>query len=120
MPTFEQGDVVRIPFPYVEREKRQYRPALVISRRGLGEGDGLLWVLMITSAENRPWPGDVAIRDATGQTGLPVPSVVRTSKIATIAATSAQVIGRLGAEVMDVVTREVAGTTQPAPRRRSP
>jgi mRNA interferase MazF len=38
---------------------------------------------MITSAENRAWPGDVAI-PSHPRTGLPVPSVVRPLKIATI------------------------------------
>lgn len=35
MPTFEQGEVVRVPFPYTDRETRQHRPALVVSRAGL-------------------------------------------------------------------------------------
>jgi len=32
MPTFEQGDVVRVAFPYTDRETRQHWPALVLSR----------------------------------------------------------------------------------------
>lgn len=59
MATFEQGDVVRVPFPYTDSETRQHRPALVVFRGGLEEGGTLLWVLMITSAQNRRWPGDV-------------------------------------------------------------
>ncbi|MFQ5347993.1 MAG: type II toxin-antitoxin system PemK/MazF family toxin, partial [Rhodothalassiaceae bacterium] len=54
----------------------------------------LLWVLMITSAENRGWPGDVDISDIAAA-GLPVPSVVRTAKIATIEARDAARIGTL-------------------------
>lgn len=31
------GDVVRVPFPYTDRPIRQHRPALVISRGGIGD-----------------------------------------------------------------------------------
>ena len=64
MPNFEQGDVVRVPFPYTDKAARQHRPALVVSTGGIGENEGLLWVVMITSADNRPWPGDVAFDGA--------------------------------------------------------
>ena len=50
MPDFEQGDIVRVPFPYTDRSTRQRRPALVISAGGLGEDRRLIWVAMITSA----------------------------------------------------------------------
>ncbi len=59
MPGFEQGDVVRVPFPYTDRATRQWRPAFVVSRGGLGEDRRLLRVAMITSADNRAWPEDV-------------------------------------------------------------
>jgi mRNA interferase MazF len=49
---------------------------------------------MVTSAENRGWPGDVMISDLT-EAGLPAPSVVRTAKIATIETGDAEQIGRL-------------------------
>ena len=49
---------------------------------------------MITSARNRGWPGDVPIDDLA-EAGLPVPSLVRTEKIATIDARDAETIGRL-------------------------
>ncbi len=31
MASFEQGDIVRVPFPYTDRSTRQHRPALVVS-----------------------------------------------------------------------------------------
>jgi len=43
-----------------------------------GRRHGLLWVLMITSAENRGWDGDVDVSDLEFS-GLPVASVVRTA-----------------------------------------
>ena len=95
MPTFEKGDVVRVPFAYTDRNTRQRRPALVISAGPVGADGALLWVLMITSAENRGWPGDVDLDDAQSAAGLPIPSIVRTAKIATIEARSAAGLGRI-------------------------
>lgn len=104
MPGFEQGDIVRVPFPYTDRPTRQHRPALVVSAGGIGDGGALLWVVMITSAEDRPWPGDVPVGTRYRDAGLPAPSTIRPCKIATIEARHAQAIGRVGtsqlAEVM--------------------
>lgn len=58
---------------------------------------------MITSAQNRGWPGDVPVNNLAAA-GLPVPSVVRTAKIATIEAADA---AKLGA-VAPTVFRRVA------------
>jgi mRNA interferase MazF len=96
MPTFEVWDVVRVPFPYTDRPVREHRPALVVAARSLEERHGLLWVVMVTSAENRGWTGDVAVSDLVA-TGLPAPSVVRTAKIATIQAREATRLGSLPA-----------------------
>lgn len=52
MQNFKRGDVIRVPFPYTDRNTRQYRPALVVSPSGIGEDNALLWVVMITSADN--------------------------------------------------------------------
>src|SRR6185436_143845 len=90
----EVWDVVRVPFPYTDRPVRQHRPALVIA---VPIGDGrtqLVWVLMITSAANRGWSSDVIISDH-GMAGLPVPSLVRTAKVATIEHRDAQKVGTL-------------------------
>ncbi|TVP43896.1 MAG: type II toxin-antitoxin system PemK/MazF family toxin [Gemmatimonadales bacterium] len=95
MPSFEQGDVVRVPFPYTDREARQHRPALVVSNGALGDGETLLWVVMITSAANRGRPGDVSLAEDHEAAGLPIPSVIRSTKIATLEARHAQRIGRL-------------------------
>jgi mRNA interferase MazF len=103
MPSFEQGDVVRVPFPYTDRSTRQRRPALVVSRGGLGQDSRLLWVAMITSAENRRWPDDVPFEEAYSQVGLPAPSIVRPCKLATIESGHAEKIGRVSAELMEQV-----------------
>jgi mRNA interferase MazF len=107
MPTFSQGDVVRVPFPYTDRNTRQHRPALVVSNGPLGPGGGLLWVAMITSAANRPWPGDHLI-EAWAQAGLPIPSTVRPAKITTIEARDAETIGRLDETITAAVICDLA------------
>jgi mRNA interferase MazF len=79
---FEPFDIVAVPFPYADRLAEKRRPALVISNRKLA-GHGLIWVAMITSADNEAWPSDVAITDDK-RAGLPAPSVVRPAKITCI------------------------------------
>lgn len=107
MPTFETGDVVRVPFPYTDRDVRQHRPALVVSAAPLGDDGQLYWVLMITSAEHRRWPGDVALGRRYGEAGLPAPSLIRTSKIATVEAARMLPLGRMPASFMETVRAEV-------------
>ena len=92
MPTFETWDIVKVPFPYTDRPVRERRPALVVANTL--QDHGLMWVLMITSSENRGWPGDVEVSDLA-VSGLPVASVVRTAKIATIETKEAERIGLL-------------------------
>ena len=81
-PRYDPFDVVVVPFPYADRLAEKRRPALVISNRKLA-AHGLIWVAMITSADNEAWSSDVAIRDLK-RSGLPAPSVVRPAKIACI------------------------------------
>ena len=98
VPTFEPGDIVKIPVPYTNRPTPQFRPALVVSDGSGNEPLSLLWVVMITSAENRGWAGDVAVGDLPG-TGLPVPSFIRTAKIATIEARDPIPFGQVAPDV---------------------
>jgi mRNA interferase MazF len=94
MATFSQGDVVKVPFPYTDKSTRQSRPALVVSVPDLQQAHNLIWVVMITSAENRGWPSDITI-SALARAGLPAPSVIRTAKIATIDASDATRLGSI-------------------------
>lgn len=96
MAVSRQGDVVKLPFPYTDRSARQSRPALVVSTGPLEDRHRLVWVVMITSAENRGWPGDVPVTDLA-LAGLPAPSLIRTAKIATIDAVDATKLGRISA-----------------------
>ena len=94
MAIFEVWDVVKVPFPYTDRPVRQRRPALVIAADDLQGQHGLLWLLLITSAVNRGWRGDVPISDLTAA-GLPAPSIVRPAKVATVEARDAEPLGSL-------------------------
>ena len=80
MAIFEVGDIVKVPFPYTDRPVRQRRSALVVATGEIEAAHGLLWLVMITSAENRGSPGDIGISDL-GTAGLPAPSIVRPAKI---------------------------------------
>ena len=114
MPGFEQGDVVRVPFPYTDRSTRQRRPALVVSRGGLGENGHLLWVAMITSAENRAWPEDVPFGNSYAKAGLPAPSLIRPCKLATIESGHAEKIGRVNEDLLERVVAYLQRSIQPA------
>ena len=94
MTSFETWDIVKVPFPYTDRPVRQRRPALVIAAGQLAGDYRLLWVVMITSAANRGWTGDVLVSD-TSTAGLPIPSIIRPAKIATIDAGDAEPLGKL-------------------------
>jgi mRNA interferase MazF len=94
MPGYEVWDLVKVPFPYTNRPVQQRRPALVVAIPQAPGAPELLWVLMVTSAANRGWPGDIAISDLEAA-GLPAPSLVRSAKMATIEARDAERIGQL-------------------------
>lgn len=110
MAAFKQGDIVKVPFPYTDRSTRQLRPALIVSTGPLEDSHRPVWVVMITSAENRGWSGDVPIGDLS-LAGLPAPSLIRTAKIATFDAADAAQLGKVSAaslrKVLAAIGREV-------------
>jgi mRNA interferase MazF len=75
--TFERFAVVRVPFPFTDRNAGKNRPALVLSdaeRFNTPAGHSVM--AMITSAAHPPWPLDCPIADLA-KAGLPSPSMVR-------------------------------------------
>jgi len=105
---FDAFDIVVVPFPYADRLAEKRRPALVISNRRLTPF-GLVWVAMITSADNAPWSCDVPIADLA-RAGLPAPSVVRIAKIACIEpARIERRAGRLDRATAKVVAQKMKG-----------
>lgn len=115
MATFDVWDIVKVPFPYTDRPVRQRRPALVIVADDLQGEHGLLWLMMITSAANRGWRGDVPISDLAS-TGLPAPSIVRPAKIATVEARDAEPLGSLPLADRTAVADYLETTLSPALR----
>ena len=77
MASFERYDVVRVPFPFTDRQAEKNRPALVISEGAVfNRAAGHSVMAMITSVVHAPWPLDVPISDLKAA-GLPAPSLVR-------------------------------------------
>ena len=107
MTSFRAGDIVSVPFPHVESSRINKRPALIICDQPIGPDGLVIWALMITSATNKGWPGDVEIPDHMG-VGLPIPSVIRTEKISTIEVRDATPIGRVSDRLFnDVLSRVI-------------
>jgi mRNA interferase MazF len=105
---YDPFDIVAVPFPYADRLAEKRRPALVISNRKLAV-HGLIWVAMITSADNEAWSSDVAIADLK-RAGLPAPSVVRSAKVACIEPGRIdRRVGRLGKAEARMVGQRLRG-----------
>jgi mRNA interferase MazF len=107
MTRFEAGDIVRVLFPHVERNVRRPRPALVVTKEPIGPNGLLFWAAMITNAERERWTGDIDISHHEAA-GLPVPSMVRTAKLATLETAAASVIGKIDAGQLEQVRKQVA------------
>ena len=76
MTRYEVGDVLEVPFPFVDRPVKKRRPAFLLSNQISGEGHELLIFAMITSAKRSHWEHDVVLFDWE-EAGLRGPSVLR-------------------------------------------
>ncbi len=76
MAAYERFDVVKVPFPFTDRQASKTRPALIISGSTFNNPAGHSVLAMITSARHAPWPLDVSLQNLHSS-GLPVPSLVR-------------------------------------------
>lgn len=72
----EAGDVVIVPFPFVDRPIVKHRPAAVLSTRDFNTGNGQSMLVMITTAARSRWPSDIALSDLAAA-GLERESSVR-------------------------------------------
>lgn len=79
---FRPFDVVAVAVGEGADAKR--RPALVVSNPEFEKQTGMVWIAMITSLDHERRFGDIPIADQKAA-GLPVASVVRASKLATLA-----------------------------------
>ncbi len=101
-----QGDVVWTPFPFVELGISKSRPALIISSQPLGPNGNLFWAVMITSAARREWAGDIPLEDLV-RADLPIPSRIRTAKMATLEIRLARLIGDVSDALIAAVLDQV-------------
>jgi len=75
--TYEQYEVVVVPFPFTDKNTSKRRPAIVLSDNKIFNHETRQSVLaMITSAKNTGWPLDVEICDLDSA-GLPSASMIR-------------------------------------------
>ncbi len=69
--------VVRVPFPFTDRNSSKNRPAVILSdAAAFNTPAGHSVMAMITSQANPPWPLDCVLTDLVAA-GLPAPSRVR-------------------------------------------
>jgi len=74
---FERYAVVRVPFPFTDRNTTKNRPAVVLSDPvAFNTPAGHSVLAMITSEANAPWPLDCTLTDLAAA-GLPAASKVR-------------------------------------------
>ncbi len=73
--TFDPFDVVVVPFPFADLDKKKRRPALVVSSVSFNKGHTQTILAMVTSTKNK-WPSDVVIEDWQ-EAGLKVPCKIR-------------------------------------------
>ena len=83
MTRYRKWDVLVTAFPFADDLKSKRRPAICVASFNPTDGIVLYWLLMVTSTRLKGWKGDIEIGDAK-KAGLPIPSIVRTSKIACI------------------------------------
>lgn len=75
--TYRAFDVVRVPFPFSDRNATKNRPALILSDEVVFNAPaGHSVMAMITSEANPPWPLDCVVRNLLAA-GLHAPSKVR-------------------------------------------
>ena len=72
----EFGDIVIVPFPFVDSPQSKRRPALVLSRRTFNDAHRHTLLAMITTGSGASWESDIPL-SALETTGLPVPSLIR-------------------------------------------
>lgn len=74
---FERHQVVRVPFPFTDRDAAKHRPAIVLSAAPAFNAAAEHSVMaMITTLGGAPWPLDHILQDLVSA-GLPAPSIVR-------------------------------------------
>lgn len=80
--SYEQGDIILVPFPFTNLKKQKVRPALVVSKRNAPHSD--LVICGITS-QNDPKQSQVTLHaEDFVDKDLPLQSYVRTRKLVSL------------------------------------
>ena len=83
MTRYKRFDVLVTAFPFADSGLAKKRPVVCVASFRPTPAIELYWVLMITSSKMKKWRGDIEIHDLK-TAGLPIPSIIRTCKIACI------------------------------------
>ncbi|MEK7509636.1 MAG: type II toxin-antitoxin system PemK/MazF family toxin [Patescibacteria group bacterium] len=105
MTRYKRWDVLVTAFPFADELRSKMRPAVCVAAFNPADDIELYWLLMITSTHLKGWKGDVDIDDVQ-KAGLPIPSIVRTSKIACVDASFVE----KKAGVLDTRTKDAIRT----------
>lgn len=108
------GDIVVVPFPFVERAGARRRPALVLSTRRFNDA-GHAVLAMITTSSHATWPGDVMITDLTAA-GLRVECRVRLKLFTLDNRLIVRRIGRLARGDLESVSASLSRHLMPRPK----
>jgi mRNA interferase MazF len=63
MTTCKPGDVVDVPFPFIDIPEKKLRPALVLSEPRFHQTTGACVLMMVTSAARSRWETDIELED---------------------------------------------------------
>jgi mRNA interferase MazF len=96
------GDVVVVPFPFVDMPVAKRRPALVLSNAGFNAANGQTALAMITSARHAAWPTDIEIEDLSAA-GLAHASSIRWKLFTLPNDLVVRVVGKLGSRDANLV-----------------
>lgn len=112
---FDCYAVVRVPFPFSDRNASRNRPAVILSDASAFNAPAAHSVMaMITSQNNPPWPLDCVLTDL-GCAGLPAPSRVRFKLFTLDNRLVRGIVGHLSpadiAQVRASLTRLLGGTS---------
>ena len=83
MTRYKKWDVLVTAFPFADELRSKKRPVVCIAAFNPAADIQLYWLLMVTSTRLKGWKGDIEIADIK-KAGLPISSIVRTSKIACV------------------------------------
>jgi mRNA interferase MazF len=108
MTRYKRGDVLVTAFPLSDSARLKKRPVVCVAALKPTRGIILYWVLMVTSTKLPRWSGDVRISDIK-KAGLPIPSIVRTSKIACVDSSFIEKkVGALDVDAKTAVSRALS------------